>query len=344
VNVVWPVSLGVGATDAEIGLAWADHDAAGPAVRFARVAPDLELISTSHLDDVRASARPTEVAVAPLLSGWIVGITNPDGVSAIFADASGAFAARTVLDQPPIEMRDDYGSNLVIAGHAGAGPLIAWRNGNSLRATVIASDGRSATTPINLPFHGRIVPASLSAAFFGDAFYVAFVIDLPGGQLQLTRIAQDGSTSASVLALEGEQVGFPRLVAGPKGLGIVYEDSGEGRDLGMMWRRISVTGDALGSRVLVAPPQRYLNASPGAALGSDIFILAGGRTGPLGVAHALGIIQIDSADQIARPVFDVAIGRGMMSYNVVTRGPDLIVAWLGGGSSADRIGIARLPP
>jgi hypothetical protein len=42
--------------------------------------------------------------------------------------------------------------------------------------------------------------------------------------------------------------------------------------------------------------------------------------------------------------FIVATGRGMKSYNVVRRSPDLIAGWLGGGASADRIGIARLPP
>jgi hypothetical protein len=224
-----------------------------------------------------------------------------------------------------------------------------WRNGDSLRAAVIASDGRSATTPIDLSSDGVIQPASLSAAFFGDAFYVAFVVGLPtvSNQLRMTRVALDGTTSTTFPALLGDWVLFPTLVAGANGLSIVYEGAAPGNgDGGIVWRRISVTGEALGVPVLVGPPDRYHNLARAAAVGGDIVVLAGAENGgPLGVARALGIVRIDSRDQITMPVFDIAIGPGMGSYNIARRGPDLIVAWLGGGfSTEDRIGIARVLP
>ena len=347
-SVSWPVSVDVAVRDAEIGLAWADRDLAGPAVRFVRLTPNLELISTSKLDDIRPDTQRTDVAVAPLPSGWIVGVGNPDGVMAILLDAMGAFAARTIVDPPPIAVPGEYGRNPVVATRAGAGPLIAWRNGNSLRAAVIASDGRSATTPIELTFDGWIQSGSLSAVFFDDAFYVGFIVShqFVSSQLRLARVAADGTTSTTFPALAGDSVNLPSLVAGATGLSIVYEGAAPGHDgAGMVWRRISVTGEALGSRVLVGPPERYLNFSPAAAVGGDIVVLASGYGAGLGFARALGIVRIDSRDQITRPVFDFALGPGMGSYSIVPRGRDLIVAWLGGGFSIeDRIGIAKLLP
>jgi hypothetical protein len=343
VNVVWPVSLGVAATETEIGLAWAELDPLGPAIRFARLAPDLELLSASKLEGLGPTVQRASVAVAALASGWIVGVYNSDGVAAILADSTGAFAARTVFDPPPVPAADVYGANPVFAPRPGAGPLMVWRNGTALRASVIAMDGRSATTPIDVALDGSMYPGSVSAVFFEDAFYVAVVVALPTAtnQLRLVRVAQDGSASTTMSVLPGDSIYSPTLVAGDHGLSLVYEGQAPASTFGMLWRRIGVGGEPLGPPVSIDASQRYSDVAHPVAVGDDIVILAGAQAS-IGVATALGIVRIDAQGQMREPAFDIAIGQRLSSYDIVARGSDLIAAWIGGG--ADRIGVARLRP
>jgi len=215
-TVVLPTAMAMAATDAEVALAWVEPVAGqAPALRFARLSPALDLVSTTPLADEALAAAPTglapPLAVAPLPSGWVVvGYAKPELFVHVI-DATGHDIARWVLADIPDS--GPFSKTLVVAERAGGGPLVLWYGGGVARGAVVAADGRSATTPITLPIDWLSLPSRPGAIFNGTAFYVAFSHD--GGpssrQMQLLRIAPDGTMTGMANALPGVEVMNPTL-------------------------------------------------------------------------------------------------------------------------------------
>ena len=90
------------------------------------------------------------------------------------------------------------------------------------------------------------------------------------------------------------------------------------------------------------------------ALGDDTVMIVKNVRASASVtsADALGIARVALDGQITMPVTNIALGQLFTSYDVVRRGPDVIVAWLGGRFPAAlgsplarfRIGVARVTP
>jgi hypothetical protein len=352
--------LGLAATDAEVGLAWVGHDtpSEGASIRFARLEPNLDLISSTKLED---DCGAFGVSAAVLPSGWLVGIYAHhyvveegrgiqywgDEAYVHALDTQGRPTGRTTVAKlPPSE--PGYIIGPVVAEQPGGGPLIAWAGdgkavGHGLHVAVVSGDGRSVTQPIEVPID-TLVP--LSAAFVQDSFYVA-----AGGlnnNLQLVRVARDGSSASLIDALPGEQVEHPALVQGADDLRIIYD--GPLPDFSAwppMWRRISPAGEGVSPAISLSTRS---GPALGLAFGPETFAVLGrglpGWSQPVGErGSALAVARVtadagvvSSADEFAKVAF-------IRQYHAVRRGTDAVIAWLGGGPmQVDHIGIARLTP
>jgi hypothetical protein len=144
--------------------------------------------------------------------------------------------------------------------------------------------------------------------------------------------------------LPGEQSQVPALVSGANELQIVYEGMVADGNWAMFWRRLSPTGNALSPPVLIGGLPRYLNPSPAVAIGADTVILAGGHTGGVGIASALGIARITGDGSLGTAVYEIARARPTTWYDIARRGPDVVVVWLRGDFPNTGIGIARVTP
>ena len=340
------MAMALAATDTEVALAWADQPETGPpALRFARLSPNLEMSSAVKLDDPLFAAATdgfntgVTILAAPMPSGWVVAGYAESEVFVHAVDATGHGVSRMVLADIPT-------GSLILARRPGGGPLIVSRADGVARASVISADGRSATAAITLPVDASAVDGEITAAFVGDAFYVAMAVvndvtNVTSAHLVLIRVAPDGTSATAIDALPGTEVWSPYIVEDTDILRILYA--------GVLpcvpgYSMVLQSVDRSGAGVSPALP--FAERSTGwlwrpwpIAFGRDVVtVLLGGDSEILNVTRT----PLDgSAGPSPHP-----IGRGPSHTfylgTMARRGPDAIVAWI--DYTRPEIQLARVAP
>ena len=335
-----PLAAALAANDAEIALAWVDRFGFEPPVlRFARLSPSLELIGMASIDDPAFTAyvddvRPNvHLAVAALPTGWaIVGYVDGDVFLYAF-DASGVPGVRTIIDR----VAPTYWSNghPTLAARPNGGPLVVWHVMDAVRVAVIADDGRSATAPLNLP-RGDGYGSRATAAFAAGAFHVMITSETPTNpwQLEMSRIRADGTLASTFDALPGVIAPQARLVSGADDLRIVYGDGQRS-----VWSKVGPTGELLSSLVVIGSGLDFGGDARPVGFGADTVALLVGVT----PAKAIGITRVGADGEIVAPAYKIASGPDVYAawYDIVRRGPDAVVVWLGFSGG---LRIARVAP
>jgi len=327
-------ALTIAATASEVALAWAElHDNRSPTLNFARLDSNLDVASAVVLDEPAFNTATgglndgLSMIVRPLPSGWVVAGYAQRDMFVHAIDATGRGVGRITLADIPVGATR---TAPVVAGRPDAGPLVVWARFSVITAAVVSADGRTATAPITLPIDASMVTGPLSAAFVGDAFYVAAAIyddvrQATSAHLRLVRVAADATTVTAIDALPGIDVSNPQIVEGADELRIVYAGRiGCVPGYHKLSQRLSPTGQALSPPVRLADHDRGLLGAPPLAAGADTTSLL------LGFDHqSLTIVRSASDGTLAAPARAVALGPSN-TFEVARldrRGPELVVAW-----------------
>jgi hypothetical protein len=336
-------AFGLGATDSEVGVAIYDDGTAG--LTFARLSPALALTSSTTLEQA-LDISTLLVAVAPIPLGWVVAVCNDHEVYFHAVGADGREIARSSVVQT---MGGDQACmSLTLAGRPGGGPLLVWQTPIGVNATVIAADGLSFGPTEILDYSIGQSPMRVDAAWVGTAFYVGVPIwDNQNYQhtLSLTSVQPDGTTALVRNLLPSDLFDGPSLAAGTGDLRIVYPGLPAGGiapdDIGVIWQRLTLTGQLASLPVQIAPQSNYYMFSRAVAVGDNTVALV------LDSAQAaLDIVQVGLDGQIAAPMRTIAGNPGVAGADVVRRGSDVIVAWssYSGNNGETLLNLARLTP
>jgi hypothetical protein len=336
VNVM---AAAIAANDAEVGLAWIDQVGVEPPVLwFARLSPTLDLIATTRIADPALAVFDRDYAafrlsLAPLPSGgWVLtGFAQRDALLVVL-DQEGRRVVAPNVTLPPVEKIMGY---LFLAPRADGGPLLVWMDSKAIHVAVISADGHSATAPLDLPNRNGLV-WDVTATFTAGAFHVGMLSDTGANDSQLTiyRVSSDGTLAATFDALPGVTALWPRLADGGADLCLVYL-AATGADV--LWQPLDASGEARGEPTLVAGDQYYPNPSRTLSFGADTVALLP----DFNARSALAVAHVASNGSIAVPPTMITSGVPTFWYDAVRRGPDLVVAWLPGGTA---IRIARVAP
>ena len=137
--------VAIAATDTEIGVAWI---ASG--ISFARFSADTTLLTQTHIADTvfDSSSAYGVLGVGTLPAGWVVAAAAQPELFIHALDATGKDLGRTRVEGSPIYFEPSLPT---FASRPGGGPLLVWDGATKLRATIVAADGRSVSTPVDLP-------------------------------------------------------------------------------------------------------------------------------------------------------------------------------------------------
>jgi len=344
-----PDMVALGASETEIGVFAATfREGNAPELSFTRLAATLDGLSVTPIVEP-ALPKPEfgyvslgSLLVAPLPSGWVVGLFIGPKLYLHVLDAAGEPVRRMVLD-------DSLGFGFFVPRPDG-GPLLVWAyspgggyyGSFDLRASVIAADGGSMTTPIVLPRDSASLVDLGSGAYLDGAFYVPFTVSEYYGdpQLRVARIGTDGALVARLAPLPDERVMQPSLTAGHGRLQLTYT----GRVAGyyynyndkLLWRSLSTTGAAVGAAVPLEL-SGWLAGWPMSVAGDTVYEIQSGS------GDNLELVRLDEAggiaahSQIVRPTF-----LGFEWFTAVPRGPDVVLGWFVAGSHQLRL--ARVTP
>jgi hypothetical protein len=328
-------------------------------VSFARLTPNGAPITSTII----AQEEPypchvpwTQTAVAPLPGGgWIVAVGGDPEVFVVAVDAAGQPVARLVLDQ----LAPHSFLMSVLVPRADGGPLLLWQAaGRSARAALIAADGLSATTPVDLPVASTAL-SPIDAAYLPSGF-VAVVPHTGGGAattshgLTLVRFASDGRIASTVDILPDETISVARLAAGSGDLRLFYTTGDPatfgGRDDRLMFRRVSVAGDVLTAAVLLGQVTDFHIVSRALDIGGDTGVLFTSLHPSLipSSSYPVVLARLTPEGTIGSQRY-IAVGPYiMLRAEIVQNGPELIAAWTDPRGSLGEPGvgieIARVRP
>ena len=244
-----PAEAVIAATDTEVALAWPEVSAGQEVLAFARLSPNLDLLSVSRV----TGASPVidrNLQIAALPTGWVVAGVSESDVALQTFGADGQPLARTTVETLPAGMHPNL---LMLAARPGAGPLLLWAD-DELRVAMVAADGRSATAPTILTTDDIAGPL-YGVAWVGDAFYVAMTLTRGNNpaQLHFKRVDATGKLVAAFDALPGVSVYNVSLVTGAQDLRVVYWGAAVGgqRPASLQFQRLDATGNPVGDAVAV---------------------------------------------------------------------------------------------
>ena len=346
-----PDMVALGASEREIGVVTATfRDDYVFDVSFTRLAETLDGLSVTPIIEP-ALQKPDDfgylplqsLIVAPLPSGWVIGLFAGTKLYVHVLDAAGEDVRRWVIDNT-----QGYG---YFVPRPDGGPLLVWVYSQSgyygtvdLRASVIATDGSAMTTPIVLPGDNRSLVDVGSGAYLAGAFYLPFTIADGYGdpQLRIARIGTDGALAARISALSGQTVLQPNLTAGHGRLQLNYTGLVGGYyyyETRLLWQTLTTTGELSGAPVPVELSGSGLAGWPFSfsVAGDTVFLIQGV------LGDSIELLRLDEAggvashSQIVRPTF-----RGFEWFAAVPRGPDVVLGWFVAGSHQLRL--ARVTP
>ena len=296
-------TFGIAAGDSEVGLAWAHDEATGPVLSFARLSPDLQVISSTIIEQETSGpcqSRWRQIAVAPTASGWLVAVGGEPEVFVIALDLAGQPVGRTVLDRLELYAYATLDSIPLLVPRPDGGPLVFWlANGRARRAAVVSADGRSATAPVDLPMNGTASVLPMGAAYLQGAFHVV----APRGEVdphrgvKMVRITPQGTIASAIDLLSDESLFIAGVAAGANDIRLLYT-SWNTEDDAFFFRRISPTGELLTPAVRLggARDGRFTNPL---AVGNDTVVLSS-PVGELGWARLTSDGTIGSRGLLAK--------------------------------------------
>jgi len=205
----------------------------------------------------------------------------------------------------------------------------------TVRAAVVAADGLSTATPIDLPLDGTPAPWALDAAFVGGAVHVVTMVN--DTNMRIIRIQPDGSGASLIRpSLSGLQVASPSLVAGAADLQILFYRADYNH---VLWGELDPSGTPISPSVDFGNYQGFTRASA-IADGDEAIVLVPELEGTW-----LRMTRLKRTAQASftTPQITIAYTPGTQP-GLARRGPDTIVAWIGHGDgcAAPRIKIARV--
>jgi hypothetical protein len=332
-----PGAVGIAATSSEVGIAWMGSTTPR-VVTFERLSPTLQTLSTTRIQDP-GFVSLVDVRVASLPSGWVITWLTDSELLIHTMDASGRDLGRTTVDT-------NSGSSSVFASRSDGGPLIVWQVGDVVKSAIIAADGRSLTTPRQLPFmpsRGFPSSRSMTAAYAGGAFYVAApAYDAADPPMRMVRIETDGTVGTGVDVLPGTGAKQLTVVAGADDLRVVYRKpvASGSTDSAIIFQKIAATGASASDPIVLATPSFYDGASGAFAFGTDTVAVLS-TAGP----GTLDGVRIGGNGQIATPLFPImGSWRGLAGHvaeqNVARVGSDIVALWY----TSSGIRLARVTP
>ncbi|HEY7370630.1 MAG TPA: hypothetical protein VIF57_00520 [Polyangia bacterium] len=345
------VSFGLAASDDQVAAAFVNQDSMTGAFRltFTQLTAELALVNASTLDDT-AQAGPVygvglyQAVIAPIGPGWIVAACSDDDVYLHLIDASGRDLGRTVVSHATDPTMQCHARTLVLAARPSGGPLLLWQTAQGLSASVIADNGRSASAPVSIAASSEGGIFGASAAWIAGAFQVAAgvgLFDVGGEAIRLVTVQSDGTAQPVADVLTTSVDGAPRIATGAADLRVVYPGvpAGPPVGFGQFWQRFDVSGKLVQPPVLLTSYPDFFGEAPAIALGDDTAVLVDGYGG-----EELAVIRVGLDGSIVTPLRDVAKAPAgpLTSYDMVRRGPELVVGWL--SSSTGAFQLARVTP
>jgi hypothetical protein len=351
-----PFGLGIAATDTDVGLATLAYEdiGGGTTLSFARLTASLDLVSLTPVEDTSQPADPNDpttiyaAAVAPLASGWVVAACGDPQVFIHLMDGMGREVARTVVDRASGPYDVCITGSIVLVPRPGGGPLLLWRSGSDLFASLVADDGRSAGPAVKIVGPAAFYSDVPSAVWDGDAFYVAVVLQKDDGTyhgvLHLVRVPPGGAPSGADILVDDQAYGPLSVTSDAGDLIFLYGGVRPGAQPDVaaptiLWRRLGHSGEPLSNPVAVGTyPDDYGQTGAVGVGGDTVFFI---NNNYQGARLALGRLATDG--RTVTPLYDLV--RSPSYYvgiiEMARRGPDLVVGWLASGGS---IGLARVAP
>jgi hypothetical protein len=344
VDAAGATALALAASSTQIALAWITAAGTSPAggVHVAVLSSTLSVLNqTACLGATDAS----RVAMAATPSGWIVAIEVPQGIAIYPLAADGSPAGSGSL-LPGASVP-------ILAAQPSGGPLLVWTSSGADNgyASFLGTDASVGVTVAM--FAGVVEPQYGSAVFVGDGFLVG---------LRANNGATVAHVSPSGVVGMGHSMGseteYPQVAWTGEEARIVYADfSGNAASLQLV--RLDATGAPLSTPVMVGSVPEYYDPAPNVTAAGDSVVLLPGYTGGTGIASHLDVTRVSPTGQpvYAPYVLDQAAQMvdAISPYYFAVRGPEVIAAWVTGGSSwitgpqgsgvyPGVIGIARLTP
>jgi len=350
------IGFGLAATDDEVGIAIVDEDPTNgaPRLSFARLSPALELLTATALDDnlepeLLAVAGIYQPAVATSANGWVVGACGSPDITVHAVDGEGRDLGRTVVAHVTDPEQACRPETVSLAARPGDGPLMLWQTYTGVTAALIARTGLSAAAPMRI-VGPDVTVLGASAAWVAGRFYVAVAIaPRDGGSEAIRIVAIDNDGSGAMfddLAVSSVD-GTPRLAVGASDLRLTYPGvpsvptttGAPPPDPGIVWQGLDPAGQPLTPAQTLATYPGFLGTAPAIALGGDTAVLVSGS------GHdELGVVRVGPDGALVAPYRSLARAPSIQigAYDMVRRGPDLVVGWLSPTTGA--IELARIAP
>jgi hypothetical protein len=329
----------VAATDAAIALAWAGGEGGPgsftPTLSLARLSPTLEVLGTTVLENTPPApgeqATLRSVDVVPLGTGWaVVALADETRVLLHRVDAAGKDLGRVTLETLA---GDDFTTKFVtLVSRPTGGAMAIWSVTAGMRAATIAADG-TIGAPATYSLAGRVNVFPSNAVWLGDAAYLIHSVTYEAtwqNATVLVRFGADGSAPGVVKTLFGEATGPRALAADADELLYSYG----GADA-MFLARFDTKGAGTAAPF---PTTTQVEALIPAA--DDTFLISEETT-----RRELGVERRTRAGTVVGPrrgIVKVPADVAILGYSAARRGPETIVAWIGGVGLATNIGVARL--
>jgi hypothetical protein len=339
-----PSFMSIGASDSLVALAWAGANDANPTLRFTLLTPDLDLVnnvSVKEQDLASVAYGSSWVAIAPIPTGWVVagGGYLGDELYLHTFDAGGAHGARTAV--PTVS-----GLNLpvVLVPRPNDGPLLFWEELSSesaVYAAVVAADGRSTTTRVEVPVDGQVEEIG-QGTYAGGAFYVPLVViktDLRT-HLQIAKLSASGAPVSVVEPFPDLQpmqditARLPRLQAVAGGLALSYKANLQLPTASFpdtfAVQPLDLSGNPTSNASVVGG--RSIKMASAVAVGDDVVSVLLDGTVPLTddfFGESLEVMRVSPAGELG-PKHPLLAARFLYNswFDAVAVGDDVIVAWL----------------
>jgi hypothetical protein len=321
-------SLSLAATDTETAVAWIDQSQGDSAeIGFTLFTSSLDVISTGHIADQGIADAwwigTTSVRIAALPSGWVLAASTGAEISLYALDSVGNVLADNAMDA-----MSPYGwaSAPFLVSQPNGGPLLIWQVTDTY-AAIVSADGLSVSTPITIPavYYQGIGPLLEDVEFAAGGFQALMGQDcsLGTGCIQILSIGSDGAVAGSFQAPGVTAPGGARLVSGASDLELLYQTDcvGTTTDSCLEWQRLSSTGTALSSPVVVDGSNTIALPPSGVALGTDTYF------GTDSVYYSSALVHLASNGALVGNPSPLARG-GTVGTVIARQGSNFVAAWV----------------
>lgn len=343
-------SFSLAASDREVGLTQIDYGVNTDSSRltFARLDAALGVINVAGLDDTISPGPLQGLSIdsavgASIGAGWLVAACATGRLVLYAVDANGKKVGRTMLSDGTDD-RDQCSAGTVSLAPAPNGTALlmyqTWYG--DFRAVVIGNDGSPQGTSAPITDPAALLVGLPTAAWTGDAFTIVVPFETPGDYttvVHLLRLTSDGTLSTIGDILRDEFVYAPVVVTGASDIRLVYMGTPPGGSQfdrpTVLWREVGAMGELLSGAVSLGATPRYVSTLRAVAFGADtVTLLNGAYQEQLSIARLDATLALSNLDVAKTPIDDLQV------YDMVRRGPDVIVGWLTGAG----LTLARLTP